>query len=682
MSRLWVLLAVAACATARPPRPSFPDAPLELRDETDRDQAIDRLWVMPRGAARDEVRAGIVTAIARRIDDALQEDKPLVAEQLLYQLASLWQEDPEAVGAGLADQAPLIERLRAVFAKSGSAEPTIACLVLLAEISGGKRADVIAELEDILGYADDLAAAENGANAARAQPIALLQPTVLVLPADWLVAKYVQLLEARQKIVAELLVKQGASIQLVRAHHDILSTAHRIAAALARAGKPEAIYAHLSQLTGIGTDRELTARAEVVATHPTADAYVQLAAALRKDEHGPDPVGALAVCEAGLAKFPHDAALLAAAADHATALGRVDQPIAFYEAAHPTDRATVRKLGALYAERIARLGFGGRPAAARTALAAVEKTTRGKVWTEARAAAETALGKGMLSQGRIDDAERALTASIDLAPSVDALETLATIHYKTGRLSSAARYASEAIAACGADLERRARLERIAADVARADNRPRDAAVLYLTAMHDWSELLKQPQPPKSLLAEGQLEAGRGLWFLGHGDRAVDLVLSATEEDPDSAATFASAVAFLIEVGRPVDALDALHRALSADVSELFKVYMCLWVLADERRRGEPRDRQAVEYLGSRHGDLWYEQLAEAATGRLDFAALRASATTAPRQAELAFYGVVLGLDPEAAAPANARKKLVEVVEAGLVMDAEYDLARLYLSSP
>ena len=682
MSRLWVLLAVAACATARPPRPSFPDAPLELRDETDRDQAIDRLWVMPRGAARDEVRAGIVTAIARRIDDALQEDKPLVAEQLLYQLASLWQEDPEDVGKGLASQAPLIERLRAVFSKSGSAEPTIACLVLLAEISGGKRADVSAELEDILRYADDLASAENGANATRAQPIALLQPTVLVLPADWLVAKYVQLLEARQKIVAELLVKQGASIQLVRAHHDILSTAHRIAAALARAGKPEAIYAHLSTLTGIGTDRELTARAEVVAEQPTAEAYVQLAAALRKDEHGPDPVGALAVCEAGLAKFPHDAALLAAAADHATALGRIDQPIAFYEAAHPTDPTTVRKLGALYAERIARLGFGGRPAAARTALAAVERTTRGKVWTEAHAAAETALGKGMLSQGRLDDAERALTAAIDLAPSVDALETLATLHYKTGRLASAARYASEAIAASAGDLERRARLERIAADVARADNRPRDAAVLYLTAMHDWSELLKSPQPPKSLLAEGQLEAGRGLWFLGHTDRAVDLVLSATEEDPDSAATFASAVAFLIEVGRPVDALDALHRALSADVSELFKVYMCLWVLADERRRGEPKDRQAVEYLGSRHGDLWYEQLAEAATGRLDFAALRASATTAPRQAELAFYGVVLGLDPEAASPAYAKKKLVEVVEAGLVMDAEYDLARLYLSSP
>jgi hypothetical protein len=203
---------------------------------------------------------------------------------------------------------------------------------------------------------------------------------------------------------------------------------------------------------------------------------------------------------------------------------------------------------------------------------------------------------------------------------------------------------------------------------------------MYLTAMRDWSELLKNASPQKGLLAEGQLEAGRGLWYLGHADRAVDLVLSATEEDADSGPTFASAVAFLLEVGRPVDALDALHRALSADVSELYKVYMCLWVVADERRRGDPSDRQAVEYLQSRHGDLWYELLAEAATKRLDFAALTAAATTAPRQAELAFYGVVLGLDPEAATPAGARKKLIEVIQAGLLMDAEFDLARQLLS--
>ena len=60
-----VMLAASACASARRHEPSFPDAPLELGDETDRDQAIDQLWVMPHGAARDRVRAGIADAIAR-----------------------------------------------------------------------------------------------------------------------------------------------------------------------------------------------------------------------------------------------------------------------------------------------------------------------------------------------------------------------------------------------------------------------------------------------------------------------------------------------------------------------------------------------------------------------------------------------------------------------------------------
>src|SRR3954453_21298800 len=103
-SLVLAVLAATACASARPHRPSFPDAPLDLGDETDRDQAIDRLWVMPHGAARDAVRASIVTAIAQRTGDPLAEDKPLVAEQLLYQLASLWQDDPANVGKGLAAQ--------------------------------------------------------------------------------------------------------------------------------------------------------------------------------------------------------------------------------------------------------------------------------------------------------------------------------------------------------------------------------------------------------------------------------------------------------------------------------------------------------------------------------------------------------------------------------------------------
>ncbi|MEO7733125.1 MAG: hypothetical protein ABIY55_19335, partial [Kofleriaceae bacterium] len=144
-----------------------------------------------------------------------------------------------------------------------------------------------------------------------------------------------------------------------------------------------------------------------------------------------------------------------------------------------------------------------------------------------------------------------------------------------------------------------------------------------------------------------------------------------------------NAVAFLIQAGRYRDALDAFHASLGEPaISEYHKVYMCLWIVGEAIRAGEPRDRLATDYLASRHGDVWYEQLARLAAGKLAFADLRALATTGPRRAELAFYGAVLGLDPAAATPAGRTRLLQAVVAAHLVLDAEYDLARMYLQQP
>src|SRR6185295_5276282 len=108
------------------------------------------------------------------------------------------------------------------------------------------------------------------------------------------------------------------------------------------------------------------------------------------------------------------------------------------------------------------------------------------------AGAETAFGRGLLSQGKRREAERELVASLERAPSIDAYETLATIHFKTDRLSSATRYANAGIALLGetkGDQVRRAKLDRLAADVARVAGRSRDAATLYLDAMRTWGAL-------------------------------------------------------------------------------------------------------------------------------------------------------------------------------------------------
>ncbi|MDB4958044.1 MAG: hypothetical protein JWO36_5613 [Myxococcales bacterium] len=692
-----VLLAVfaVACGPGTRSHVAWPDAPLELRDDTDRDQMIDQLWVLPNGLPRDRVRADVAEAIVRRVTDALEEDKPFVAESLLFELTALWRSDPSSVGSGLARHADIIHKLRATFAKSGNIEPTVTAVVLLAELEPTSRAKHLEELEEILGFSDELAAAENGPDATRAQPIAQLQPTALALPLPWLVDQYVRLVEERQRVVSELIKQHGASMELVRAHYDILASSRRVSIALARAGRASEIHAHLVKQTGLyGFDKELALRAELVAEQPTADAYYELSRVLRSDPKYPDATAALAVCLEGLAKFPRDETLLIAAAGDASSLGRVDQPIALYEAAiaksGEVDTAIALRLGKLYSERIARLAFGGRPTAATTAWHHVaqyaETHQPANVWAQVAATGESALGRGLLSQGEVRDGERALVASLDRAPSIDAYETLATLSFKTDRLQSASRYATAGLSMLGestGDRYHRAKLERIAGDVMRGLGKPREAAALYLDGMRSWSLLGEDKGLSRAIAGERKLDAGRLLWFLGDPDKSIDLVLKAVEVDPDTAATTSTAVAFLIEVGRYTDAVEALHRGLgSSEISELYKVYMSLWIAAEGRRRGEPRDRLAMEYLSSRHGDLWYEKLAEAATGRLDYAALRAAATTGPRRAELAFYGAVLGLDPEAATAVGARKLLEQVVAASVVMDAEYDLARMYLARP
>jgi tetratricopeptide (TPR) repeat protein len=689
----------AGCARAASFHPAWPDAAVELRDDGDRDQAIDRLWVLPVGPERDQARRPIAAALARRITEAADEDQPFVAAALLDQLIWLWQDDPAAVGRGLASQAPLLRALRAMFGKSGALEPTVQTLILLAEIEPDARAAHLAELDEVLGFADELAMAENGPDATRAQPLVLLEPTALALPLPWLVDRYVALQVARQRQVARLIEQRGASMPLVRAHHDFLSSGRRIAKVLARAGRAPEIHRALARLTTTyGADRELAIRAEVVADHATADSYTELASALATDEHAADATAALAVCMTGLARFPADPGLLSAAGSDARTLGRIDQAIAFYQQAlHATgelDTAVALRLGNLYAERIQRLASGGRPSAANAAwhealrfTAEAAKAHPHSVWQKTAALAESGLGKGLASQGMLDDAKHALIASIERAPSIEAYETLVTINVQTDRYADAQKWASAGIAMLGdrttGDRYRRAKLERLAADGLRRAGKDRPAAERYLDSLRTWASLGDNKDLPHAIAAERELDMSRTMWWLGDAGKSVDLAMRALDRDPGSEELATTAVAFLIEAGRYRDALDAFHRCLGEPaISDYHKTYMSLWILGEAVRAGEPRDRLATDYLTGRRGDAWYEKLAQLATGKLAFADVIGIATTGPRRAELAFYGALLGFAPAAATPAGRHKLLEEVVAAHLVLDAEYDLARLYLQKP
>lgn len=690
-----LLATVLGCAATPRALPSWPDAAPALRDEGDRELATDRMWIAPLGSARAQARAPIAAALAARISEALAEDRPFAAAHLLDQLLALWQEDAPALAAGLAAHAPLIHQLRTRFARAGALAPTVATLVVLAELEPAQRARHTAELDEVLAFADELARAEHGIHAGAAQPIALLQPTVATLPLPWLVDRYVALLVGRQQQVSRLLDAQGASVQLVRAHRDILSTARRVANVLARAGRGGEIHRHLARLTGIGADRELAARAEILAEQPTASAYLGLAGELRSDDHAADPGAALALELTALAQFPDHGELLAAAADDARAAGRIDHAIALYEAAlrgsEDVSAARGLRLGKLYGDRIARLAASGRPRAATEAwraaaayTAAAARRQPHAVWQQTAAIAESALGKGLASIGLVDAGRLSLRASLARAPSIDAYETLTAVDLQVDRLRDAGRWAIQGIALLGdatsGDRYRRARLERLAADALRRGGDRERAARGYLDALRTWASLGENKDLPPAIVAERMLESSRALWWLGDPDRALDHAAQAVELDPAAPEIAGGAVGFLLEVGRYREALDAYHRTLGEPAaSDTTKIYTSLWILGDAARRGEPRDRLATEFLAGRRGALWPELLARAASGTLPLAQLRAAATTGPQRGELAFYTAVLGLDPAAATAAGQRALLQRVVDERIVLDTEYDLARAYL---
>jgi len=306
------------------------------------------------------------------------------------------------------------------------------------------------------------------------------------------------------------------------------------------------------------------------------------------------------------------------------------------------------------------------------------------VWQQAAAIAESSLGKGLAGEGLVTDARRALTGSLERAPSIDAYETLTAIEVQTDQFASANRWAESGLGMLGdtmGDRYRRARLERLAGDAMLGAGRHKDAAGHYLEGLRAWASLGDDKDLPVSIVAERKLEMGRAMLRLGDPVAATKLVARAIDLVPSSKKT-PSAVALLIEADRFREAIDAFHEALVGDLPDADKITLALWITGEAKRRAEEPDRLAVEYLASRQGDTWPELLARAATNRVSFDAVRTAATTTRRKAELAFYGATLGFHPNATTPEGKRLLLGKVIEARIVFDEEYDLARMYLIQP
>ena len=588
-----------------------PDAPFDLAEDGDlRIMRAELVALEPGAAGRAELRRRLAEEYGRRLAVAVTRSHHRDAYEALTQLLGLWTaaelRTPEPIGRELARYKPDIEQARRVFARAGKDLETATALCALALIEPDKAARHRGEIDELFAYADDLSTAEHGEGAGGARPIEILEDLIAVHPAPWVVDRLVALYLARQKTLDAHFRKAGGDLSLIRAHGDgVVRTAWHIVRVMARSGRLAEAQALIDPIDGIGDDIELRERLRrALAAGATAPDWVIVAARFHsQDPDKGDFAAALAINREAMRRFPASPAARLAAAESARQLGESRLAIRLYEAGlalDPDHAEAAGELAELYVGRINELATGDRAEAAHRVLRRFESFHRaasrtiGRRIEPDRADALAALGRGLASQGELDEARRYLEQSLDHRPTLVALESLGVMEHKRDRFERAAQLFERAVAKEAAEpFERyqQCKLLRLLGE-AKLDQGEREAGRARLrAALVAWHKLSQKVQLPPVLLAESLVEQGKILWGLGDRETALLAFDAAVDSDPDGASSHADVVAFLIVRNEYDRAVDAYHRALgSRSIGDYFKVYMSLWVLAEARRQGRASD--------------------------------------------------------------------------------------------
>ena len=693
------------------PWPPLADAPLELADDNDLEELRARYNAMAvEDAGRVAIRRQLAVEYALRIDVAVgMRHRRHIAYERLLDLIGLWSprefaegaENPAALAGELAPYAPSIHKVRDLFARSGGDQETAAALLVLSLAAPGQRSVHAAELDEIFAYSDALAVAEHGPGAERARPIEILEDIVdsAAIPdaVDRLIALYI----ARQAAFDAQFRKSGPSARLFNAHGDgVFKTAWHIVRVLAISDRIDEALAALAPLSGIGADRRLIGHLEqAVERDVKVESWVALIDAYQREIKREEPEerqqvklrAVLALGRIGSERLPDNPALPIAAGQAARRLGQIPLAIRFYREAlrrDPDSKEGSSELGDLFRMRVSALAYQERPLAAQKQLAELEafyQKIAGR-WPDesfapGMAEAYTTMARGMVSLGQLADANRYLEKSLDKFPTTGAYEQLGTIAFKRDELGAAIKHFDRGVdiePGSPLDLYNQAKILRQAGDARLAAGRQEEAVESYAQALSSWMKLDEQIELPTEFHAEMLVELGKAQWELGDRERAVESFDRAVDIDQDGADTHSTVVAFLIVRGEYGAALDTYHRALgSQEINDYSKVYLSLWVLAESRRMGRVPDPLVLEFLRGRDGRLWYDQLAQYATGRKQLAELDAIATTRGRRAELLYYSAVLD---ESKSPEDIRALLKGVLATDMVMFYEYEMAKYWLS--
>jgi tetratricopeptide (TPR) repeat protein len=655
----------------------------------------------------------------------------------LYDPAELWSAPPRIPEADQRLLRPAGELVVALFSPRGGAEQVALALAALSTMAPDVR-DWRDRLDQVVSWTEEANALGDRGPRRSTSAIDVLESALGDWPAPAVVKRLDGLyLERQQRVVSGLKRPSGGESarralgELLLAHGDEIQRAVvSMGGVYLRAGLIGEAARRTAVLAGqTGDDPELRGLL-VAAAKPEATPADFLALARRflpridflggTASEAPDPIIALRVLEAGIARHPGDAELLVLASHIARLLSSYFLAIRHLEEAQMVLEHTPSAgelTGRVSAELIElyflRLRLRLDPE--RDAPAYAEADALKRQFTETRqrfastdmkvkaADIDFELARSYVNAGQIDRAEPLfLRARDEGEPTAEVTVELANLALKRGDPRRAGQIIREGLDALRAaqsstrdtigSVEGRARLERLLGECTDAAGDHSGAEASWRSALIGWERLMIEHLRRKNLgeSAEAAVEVGRLLYLLGRHSEGLQKFDEAIEADGDRDQTYIDVIAFLVQHGEVDAALSMHHRALSRPgraVSEYVKVYTSLWVLDLSRRTNKVADTKADAFLRTldrRHGDLrprrgaaWYRQLAKFAVGQLSYEQMLAAADTTGKRAEIYFYEGMRRLGDGKSD--DAHQLWQKVIETRMFSFFEFDMASRYL---
>lgn len=695
-TRVWVLVMVlGACGgpsqRTMPREPGRVDAPYELENDDDLAETRQAFTLLnPGSKSRDQARIRLADEYARRIRSNLKRGERDGAFLAFQNLAGLWTAKELRNGpTGLEQYAEEIQNLRALFSRSGGAMEAIATLDALSLIRPGQSKSYQAEIDEIIVYSNELGISKNGAGANRARTISILESVSHILPSDTIVNRLVSLYQKRQQAIQSAFRRKGADYELLRVHGmGALNSTHNIVAFLVEAGRSNEALTAIESIEGLGDDSNLRASLKRLRAHKTAAPFIGLAALFT--ETARDKEVALRLCQKAIEEYPDNAAAAIAAGDAAKAVDNARLAIRYYERGlklAPTNLSASQTLASLYEQQVASLAFAGRPNAAQSELRRFERFHKqasaqlDKPLSPDLSSAYSAMARGLVSLGELQSAKAYLSRSLKLRPNLSTLEYLGTLSLRQGNANLAAGYYQRAISIDAKSFSEKfsqLKLGRLLAESRSLVGQGKLAAKIRSGALLQWARLLKEYELGKETSGAALIEIGKLEFDRGNRELASTFFFQALSAGAFGKGDHADLVSFLITRNSYQYALDVYLDALgNREVSNYFKTYMSLWILAESYREGKPAESHAMKFLKEQKGGLWSAHLARfAATGK-GRTELAAMASTRGRRAEFLYYSAVVG--PERKEPERVRELLDEVIRSSMVLFFEYEMAKVRL---